>query len=212
MSEPKPDRTEMWKALKWTAILLICLLGCVGIYKAWQVATAPARAVSGAADTLKSSANAVINRLDVPVPKQRRFDRAAAKAFAALNTLEETPSDGVKTRGFRLANFRGAQDRICEMPYDFGSGPVPVFIAADNSAHEAAKAIGSKADRLIRIVIVSPEETLGLNAEFDEATNMWVLGWRPSSINKPYPDSWAAEPITQILSRVPKTCVNPKPL
>ena len=206
MSKPKPDRTEMWKALKWTLILLVCLVVSIGAFKAWQVATAPARVVGDAAGSLKSSASAVMNRLEVAIPKQRRFDKAATKAFTVLNALEETPPVSVKDRGFRLANFRGAQDRVCERSYDFGSGAIPVFIAADNSAHEAAKAIASNADRLIRIVIVSPEETLGLNAEYDEAAETWTLEWRPSSLNKPYPDSWAAEPTLNILSRVPKAC------
>ena len=206
MSESKPDRTEMWKTLKWVVILLVCLVISAGAYKAWQVATAPARVVNDAAGSLKSSASAVMNRLEVPIPKQRSFDRAATKAFAVLNGLEETPPIGVKTRGFRMANFRGAQDRVCETSYDFGAGAIPVFIAADNNAHEAAKAIASDADRLIRIVIVSPEETLGLNAEYDETADKWTLEWRPSSLNKPYPDSWAAEPMLNILSRVPKAC------
>jgi len=206
MSEPKPDRTEMWKAIKWTLILLVCLLISVGIFKAWQFATAPARAVTDAAGSLKTGASAVLNRLDVPITKQRRFDKVATQAFSFLNTLDEVPADGVKDRGFRLANFRGADDRICEMSYDFGAGGVPVFIAADNAAHEAAKAVGSNADRLIRIVVVSPEETLGLQAEFDEGVGHWTLGWRPSSINKPHADDWAEAPMTEILARVPRAC------
>lgn len=206
MAEPKPDRTEMWKALKWTLILLVALVIAVGVFKAYQIATAPARVVSDATESVKSSASAVLNRLDVPISKQRRFDKAANAAFAVLNEMDEMPAEGVKARGFRMANFRGAQDRICELSYDFGSGDVPVFIAADNSAYEPAKAVGSNADRLIRIIVVSPEETLGLNAEFDAETTEWALGWRPSSINKPYPDEWAEKPITDILVSIPKTC------
>jgi hypothetical protein len=206
MAEPKPDRTEMWKAVKWTMILLVALIVAVGVFKAWQVATAPARAVTEAKESVKSGASSVLNRLNVPIAKQRRFNKVANDAFSTLNTLDENPPEGVKSRGFRMANFRGAQDRVCELAYDFGAGDVPVFIAADNSAHEAAKAVASQADRLIRIVIVSPEETLGLNTEFDEKTGHWSLGWRPSSINKPHPDSWAEGPITDILGRVLKTC------
>ena len=206
MSEPKTDRTEMWKAVKWTAILFVALLVAVGAFKAWQAVTAPARVVSDAAGSMKSGASAVMNRLDVPITKQRRFDKAAHNAFSVLNNLNEVAAEGVKARGFRMANFRGAEDRVCELSYDFGSGVVPVFIAADNAAHEAAKTVASDADRLIRIVVVSPEETLGLNAEFDEASGDWGLGWRKSSINKPYPDSWAEGPMTEILARVPKAC------
>ena len=206
MAEPKPDRTEMWKALKWTMILLVALVVAIGIFKMWQIATAPARAVSQATDTMKSGAASVLNRLDVPIKKQRRFDRAATEAFSVLNNMDVNPAEGVKMRGFRLANFRGAQDRVCELSYDFGAGDIPVFIAADNAAYEAAKSVASEADRLIRIVVVSPEETLGLNAEFDEDAGQWRLGWRPSSINKPYPDSWAETPMTEILARVPKSC------
>jgi len=206
MADPAPDRSEMWKALKWTMILLVGLLIAIGIFKAYQIATAPARVVSDAAGSVKLGATAVLNRLDVPITKQRRFDKTANAAFVVLNEMDATPPDGVKARGFRMANFRGAENRVCELSYDFGSGDVPVFIAADNAAHAAAKAIGSDADRLIRIVILSPEQTLGLNAEFDEEPNNWNLGWRPSSLNKPYPDDWAEGPMTNILASVPKLC------
>ncbi len=206
MTESKPDRTEMWKAVKWTMILLVALLTAVGVYKAYKIATAPARVVSDAAGSMKSGASAVLNRLQVPISKQRRFDSAANRAFARLNSMESIPAEGVKTRGFRLANFRGAQDRVCELSYDFGAGEVPVYIAADNAAHEAAKAVAANTDRLIRIVVVSPEETLGLNAEFDPLTKHWNLAWRPSSISKPYADSWAEGPITEILSLSAKSC------
>ena len=206
MSESKADRTEMWKAVKWTLILLVALTVAVGVFKAWQVATAPARVVSDAAGSMKSSANAVLNRLEVSITKQRRFDKNATEAFSVLNVMTEKSAEGVKARGFRMANLRGAQDRVCELSYDFGAGDVPVFIAADNAAHEAAKSVASDADRLIRIVVVSPEETLGLNAEFDETSDHWSLGWRPSSLSKPYPDSWAEGPMIDILASVPKGC------
>jgi len=207
MADTKPDRTEMWKALKWVMILLVTLVIAFGAYKAWQIATAPARVVENAAGSVKSGTSAVLNRLDVPVKKQRNYDKYASAAFAHLNALTQTEPDGVKDRGFRIANLRGAESRVCQMSYDFGSGEVPIFLAADNKAHEAAKTLGSDADRLIRVVIVSPEETLGLNAEYVEDSGHWKLGWRPSSINKPYPDEWAEEPVSNILKRVPKACV-----
>lgn len=207
MSEPKRDRTEMWRALKWTLILCVALVAAVSLFKVWHIATAPARAVGTATETFKSGASAVFNRLDIPVKKSRNFDRAANAAFSHLNELPQTEPDTVKTRGFRMANLRGAQNRICEMGYDFGAGDVPIFIAADNAAHEAAKAVGSQADRLIRIVVVSPEETLGLNVKYDEAAAHWTLQWRPSSINKTHPDSWAEAPMTEILRRVPQNCL-----
>jgi len=142
----------------------------------------------------------------VPISKQRSFDKVAAAAFIHLNDLPQTDADGVKARGFRRINLRGAEKRVCEMSYDFGAGEVPIFLAADNKAHEAAKTVGSNADRLIRIVIVSPEETLGLNAGYDADEGHWSLSWRPSSINKPYPDEWAEKPISTILKHVPKDC------
>lgn len=206
VTQPKTDRTEMWKALKWVMILLVSLVITFGVYKAWQLATAPARVVGNAAGSVKSGASAVLNRLDVPIIKQRNYDKYADAAFAHLNALPEAKAFKMKDRGFRVKNLRGAEGRVCEMTYDFGAGAVPVFLAADNKAHEAAKTVGSKADRLIRIVIVSPKETLGLNAVYDEAANHWGLSWRPSSINKPYPDDWAQTPISSILKRVPKAC------
>jgi len=204
---PKPDRTEMWKALKWVVILLVTLVVAFGVFKAWQTVTAPARVVGDAAGSVKSNAAAVFNRLDVPIRKQRQFDTYADRAFTHLNDMPQTEPESVKTGAFRMANLGGAENRVCEMSYDFGVGGVPVFLAADNKAHEAAKTIGSKADRLMRIVIVSPEETLGLKLEYDEGLDDWTLGWRKRSINKPYPDDWAEKPVTDILKRVPKACV-----
>lgn len=207
MAEPTTtDRTEMWKALKWTIILLVALLVAFGAFKAWQIATAPARVVSDAAGSVKSGATALLNRLDVPIDDQRRFDKSAENAFTHLSQMTERAPEGVKDRGFRMANLRGAQNRVCELTHDFGDGALPVFLSADNAAYAAAKTVGSNADRLIRIVVVSPEQTLGLNAEYAEDTTSWTLGWRPSSVNKPYPDSWAEAPLTDILRRVPKAC------
>jgi hypothetical protein len=207
MEEHKPDRTEMWKALKWTAILLVALLVAIGIFKAWQVVTSPARAIETATENVKSGASGVLNRLDVPIKKHRSFDRLADAAFAHLNEMSPSEPKTVKDRGFRMANFRGAENRVCETVHDFGVGEVPVFVAGDNSAHEAAKTVGSNANRLIRIVIASPEETLGLNAEYDESNGNWSLSWRTSSINKPYPDEWAEKPISAVLKSVPKACL-----
>jgi hypothetical protein len=203
---PKPDRTEMWKALKWTIILLITLIAAFGVFKIWHVATAPARAVSDATSSVKASASAMMNRLEVPVRNERLFNKIADESFEYLNSMPEKPPAGVKDRGFRLANLRGAQDRVCEMSHDFGNGDVPVYLSADNAAHESANAVGSNADRLIRVVVVSPEQTLGLNVEYDQDADNWTLGWRPSSVNKPYPDDWAEGPMTEILARAPKSC------
>jgi len=206
MTEPKADRTEMWKALKWLAMLCVALLVAFGVFKAWQIATAPARVVGDATTSMKAGASAVLNRLDVPIKNQRRFNRFSDAAFVSLNEMAESAPEGVKARGFRMTNLRGARNRVCDFSYDFGNGPVSVYFAADNAAHEAAKAIASKANRLIRIVIVSPEQTLGLNVEYNESSKDWTLGWRPSSVNKPHPDDWAEKPITEALRRIPKEC------
>jgi len=206
MSDNSAARTEMWKALKWTVILLVALTIAIGLFKAWQVATAPARVVSDAAGSVKSSAAAIMSRLEVPIQNQRKFDKAANTAFFHLNEMSETTPEGVKDRGFRMTNLRGAQNKVCELSYDFGDGNVEVVLAADNSAYAPAKAVGAKSNRLIRIIVVSPEQTLGLNAEYDETSENWSLGWRPSSVKKPYPDSWAEMPLREILTAVPKTC------
>lgn len=206
MSDQDASRTEMWKTIKWGLILLVAIVVAVCIFRAIHMASAPVRAVGTATDSVKSGASAVLNRLDVPIKKQRAFDKAAGAAFTHLNDLQETEPENVKARGFRMTNLRGAQNRVCELSYDFGTGEVPIFLAADNAAHEAAKAVASNADRLIRIIVASPKDTMGLNVEFDEASEHWSLGWRPSSINKTHPDSWAEVPMTEILKQVPKSC------
>jgi len=206
MAEPKPDRTEMWKAIKWLVIAFIACLITFGVWKAWSIATAPARVVGDAAGSVKASVSDVMNRLDVPIKNKRRFNTTAEKAFVALNTMEISDPDGLKARTFRLTHLKGAEDKVCRVTYDFGAGAVPVYVAADNKGHKAAKTVGAKADRLIRIVIVTPEETLGLNTEYDVETKNWDLAWRPSSMKKPYEDSWAQEPVMHILRDVSRKC------
>lgn len=206
MSDQEASRTEMWKTLKWGLILIVVLVIAACVFRAIHMASAPVRAVGSATESVKSGASAVMNRLDVPIKKQRAFDKAATAAFSHLNDLPQTEPENVKARGFRMANLRGAQSRVCELSHNFGTGDVPIFIAADNAAHEAAKAVASKADRLVRIIIASPKDTMGLHVEFDEASEHWDLSWRPSSINKPHPDSWAEGPMIEILRQVPKSC------
>ena len=161
MSEAKPDRSEMWKAIKWVAIAFVACLIAFGVWKAWSIVTAPARVVEDAAGSVKSSVGNVVNRLDVKLESQKSFNRAAEKSFKHLNDLSPTEPDSLKDRTFRLANLKGSENQVCKLSYDFGEGAVPVYLAADNKAHQAAKAVGAKTDRLIRIVIVSPEQTLG---------------------------------------------------
>ena len=55
MSEAKPDRSEMWKAIKWVAIAFVGCLIAFGVWKAWSIVTAPARVVEDAAGSVKSS-------------------------------------------------------------------------------------------------------------------------------------------------------------
>lgn len=206
MAEPKTDRTEMWKAIKWLVIAFIACLITFGVWKIWSVATAPARVVGDAAGSVKESVSDVVNRLDVPVKNSRRFNAAADKAFTVLNGMETSEPDGLKTRTFRLTHLKGAQDKVCQVTYDFGEGPIPVYVAADNKGHEAAKTVGAKTDRLIRMVIVTPEKTLGLNTEYNVETKNWDLAWRPSTMRKPYEDSWAQGPTLKILQSVSKRC------
>jgi len=147
-----------------------------------------------------------VNRLDVKLDHQKSFNRAAEKSFKTLDDLSPTEPENLKDRTFRLTNLKGLENRVCKLSYDFGKGAVPVYIAADNKAHQAAKAVGAKTDRLIRIVIVSPEQTLGLNSEYQPDDKKWGLSWRTTSINKPYEDSWAENPVVEILKRSAKSC------
>ncbi|WP_427452070.1 hypothetical protein [Litorimonas sp. WD9-15] len=206
MAEDKVDRSDMWKAVKWIVIAFIACLITFGIWKAWSIATAPARVVGDAAGSVKTGVSNVVNRLDVEIPNARRFNTVSENAFKVLNEMETSDPDGMKDRAFRIANLNGADNKVCEISYDFGQGDVPVYVAADNKEHEAAKAVGQKTDRRIRIVIVTSEETLGLNSEYDAEAEVWNLSWRPSSINKPYDDSWTQGPVMSVLRDVPKIC------
>ena len=127
MSEAKPDRSEMWKAIKWVAIAFVACLIAFGVWKAWSIVTAPARVVEDAAGSVKSSVGNVVNRLDVKLESQKSFNRAAEKSFKHLNDLSPTEPDSLKDRTFRLANLKGSENQVCKLTYDFGEGAVPVI-------------------------------------------------------------------------------------
>ena len=204
-------------AIKWIAIAvtlgLIIFVGST-IYK---VVTAPARAVGNAAeavtDTVKSGASSVkdstsdiINRLVIKTPNQRAFDQAAEAAFKAITTMPAAPPDTMKTRVFWTANFGGHENKVCALSMTFGDTDIPVFIAADNKDYATSKSLGSKKDRLMRILIRADGDDLPLNTEWNHEASAWVMKWKANTIKKSLDDSDAAKRVMDVLGVAVREC------
>ncbi len=206
-----------FSAVKWIAIAvslgLIIFVGST-IYK---VVTAPARAVGNAAeavtDTVKSGASSVkegtsdiINRLVIAAPNQRAFDQAAEAAFKAVTMMPATPPDTMKTRVFWTANFGGHENKVCALSMTFGESDIPVFIAADNKDYATSKSLGSKKDRLMRILIRADGDDLALNTEWDNEASAWVMKWKANTIKKSLDDGDAAKRVMDVLGAAAREC------
>lgn len=204
-------------AIKWTAIAIVVIvlgLGGVGIYKA---ISAPAKAIGNAADgmgdAIKSGATSVkdgtsglINRLVIPLDNQDEFDSFAEAAFTTVTDMATLEPTSIKDRAFKLKNFPGHEGRVCELSMRFGDTPLPVLIAADNKAYLTAKSLGSKTDRLMRILIRAEGDDIAFLIEWDAENESWVLKWKASTLKKPINDSEARSRIISALGRAASNC------
>ena len=204
-------------AIKWIAIAVSLGLIIFVSSTIYKVVTAPARAVGNAAeavtDTVKSGASSVkdstsdiINRLVIAAPNQRAFDQAAEAAFKAVTTMPATPPDTMKTRVFWTANFGGHENKVCALSMTFGESDIPVFIAADNKDYATSKSLGSKKDRLMRILIRADGDDLALNTEWDNEASVWVMKWKANTIKKSLDDEDAAKRVLDVLGAAAREC------
>ena len=179
--------------------------------------TAPARAVGNAAevvtDTVKSGASTVkdgasdiIKRLVIPVSNQGQLNKAAEAAFAVVSNMGETAPETIKERMFWTANFGGHENKICQLSMSFGGAELPVFIAADNKDFATSKSLGSKNDRLMRILIRAVGDDLALNTEWDQEAGAWVMKWKSTTIKKTLDDGDAETRVLDVLANAAKDC------
>jgi len=187
-------------AIKWLAISaslgFLCFIG----WSAYKVVTAPAKAVGNAAESVSEATYAVINRLEVPALSAKTLNRHAEASFNILSSLTPKTPDGVNERAFWASNLKGHDNRVCQLSLDFGAGTVPVLIAANNKAYETEKTLGSKKDRIMRIIIRAPQKDIGLKVRWDSDQDIWRIFWRKRNFDKPLEDKIAAARVIDILT------------
>lgn len=203
--------------IKWVAIAICLGLAVFTGFSVYKLVTAPARAVSNAAetvtDTVKSGASSVrdgasdiLNRLVIPASHQAKLNSAANAAFGAVSNMKASEPETMTQRVFWTANFVGNENKVCELSMSFGGDNIPVFIAADNKGYATSKSLGSKNDRLMRILIRADGDDLGLNAEWDQEASAWVMKWKATTIKKTLGDGDAEQRILDVLAMAAKTC------
>jgi Sec-independent protein translocase protein TatA len=204
-------------AIKWVAIAIVALVIFGSGLAIYKMISAPAKAVGKATEavteTVKSRASSMadgttdlINRLVVPTANQADLNNLSEAAFSVLSNLVETPPEGMKERLYWTANLAGHENRVCELSIAFGGEPVSVLIAADNKAYAAAKALGSKNDRLIRMVLRAPGDDVPFNVEWDNETVQWVTKWRATTVKKPLEDEVADVRVREVLQSAARGC------
>lgn len=209
--------SNAFSAIKWVAIAVVTLTFVGGAYGVYKIVSAPAKAVGNAAGVvtesvktgagkIKESGSDVMNRLEIPTSNQTTLNTTAEAAFKALTMMAVTEPDGIKDRVYRRTNFGGHDGRVCRLDIDFGSGAIPVTLAADNEAYATAKALGSNDNRLIRMILTAGDDDIDLRTEWDAEAQGWIMRWKATTIKKPVGDNIAEERIMDVLGSAAKDC------
>lgn len=213
----KQARIERHKTIRaglWLAGLLIVVAILFGVYR---FVTTPVRVAQNTTQnitrTVEETATAVLTRRHIQVREGRRFGRLADRGHQILVSLPQTKPATLTERTFRLAHLRGSDSKVCRFTMDFGAGPIPVWVAADNRDFETNRELGGNAERQIRIVFQTRDNILGLSAQYarNGDTPGWALLWRRrDSLTKPVSDIVMSERAMNALTRVPEDC-SPSP-
>lgn len=217
-----------FSAIKWAGIGLVCVTVLAIGWTGYKVLYKPVAAVSDAAGNvveavgdgagkamdavgdgagaIKDGASGVINRLVIQPSAKNRLNTVADNAFEVLSSMNKTKAEGMKDRAFRKTSFAGSQGKICKLTLDFGNGDLSAYAAADNKAHATAKSLGSQDDRLMRLVIKTPDDDIEMNTAWDGDSKNWVMKWKKTVVKKPVSDEIAADRIHDILFAVPDQC------
>jgi len=162
--------------------------------------------VKSGASTVKDGASDIINRLVISVSNQSQLNTVTEAAFAVVSNISETAPETIKERMFWTTNFGGHENKVCELSMSFGGYDIPVFIAADNKGYTTSKSLGSKKDRLMRILIRAEGDDLGLNTEWDHETGAWLMKWKSTTIKKPLDDKGAERRMLDVLKMATQEC------
>lgn len=209
--------STVFNTIKWVCIALVVSIFTFIGYKAVQIVSKPAAAVGdamgGVTDAVKTGTNAVkdstsdlYSRLVIPTPDTVKFNTLSETAFEALNNMSASKPESMKDRMFRATNLGGNEGQVCRLDIDFGNGEVPVYLASDNEAYTTSKALGSKENRLIRMIIIAGKDDVSFNTSWDSETENWILKWKATTVKKPVTDELAASRAKALLTEAAKTC------
>ncbi len=204
-------------ALKWIAIAVTAVVVLIIGWGGYNMVTKPVAAVSDAAGAvvetvsegagaIKDGTTSVLNRLQIATSDQSGLNRAAETAFPILFNMDATESDGMMESAFRTSNFMDSNGQVCKFSHDFGGGLLTVFAAADVDGHKTAASLGSKEDRLIRMVIRTENDDIMFNTQWDDTAEHWIMKWKRTTVSKPLSDKLAEARLINVLTAVPTNC------
>lgn len=209
----KQARIERHKTIRMGLMLAALLVIAAFFFGVYRFITAPVRVAQNTTQTItrtvEETATAVLTRRHIEVREGRRFGRLADRAHAILVALPQTKPATLRDRSFRLAHLRGSDSKVCQFMMDFGAGPIPVWVAADNRDYETNRELGGEGERQIRIVFQTRDNILGLSAQYagDGDAPGWALLWRRrDSLTKPVNDVVMSERAMNALTRIPEDC------
>jgi hypothetical protein len=209
----KQARIERHKTIRMGLMFAALLIVVAVLFGVYRFVTAPVRVAQNTTQTItrtvEETATAVLTRRHIEVREGRRFGQLADRAHAILVALPQTQPATLRERSFRLAHLRGSDSKVCQFEMNFGAGPVPVWVAADNRDYEKNRELGGEGERQIRIVFQTTDNSLGLSAQYarDGDAPGWALLWRRrDSLTKPISDSVMSERAMNALSRIPQDC------
>lgn len=205
----KQARIERHKTIR-AALWLVGLVIVVGVlFGVYRFVTAPVRAAQETTASVTASVDEVATKVltvrHVEVKTGRQFSKLADQAHSVLVDYPAQEPESLSERAFRASNLGGSRDQVCAFEMNFGDTPVNVFAAADNDDYAVNKAMGGEAKRQVRLVFVTDQTSIGLNAEFDD--NGWQLLWRRrNAARKPLTDETASARVQDALARVIEDC------
>lgn len=209
----KQARIERHKTIRMGLTLGALLIVAAILFGVYRFVTTPVRLAQNTTQTISraatETATAVLTRRHIKVREGRRFGRLADRAHGVLVALPQTKPASLRDRSFRLAHLRGSERKVCQFTMDFGAGPIPVWVAADNRDYKTNRELGGNGERQIRIVFQTTENILGLSAQYAGAGDApgWALLWRRrDSLTKPVDDVVMSERAMNALTRIPEDC------
>jgi hypothetical protein len=209
----KQARIERHKTIRMGLMVAALLIVAAILFGLYRFVTAPVRVAQNTTEsitrTVEETATAVLTQRHIKVREGQKFGRLADRAHKILVALPPTKPATLGDRAFRLAHLRGSDSKVCRFIMDFGAGPIPVWVAADNHDFETNRELGGEGERQIRIVFQAKQNILGLSAQYETQADApgWALLWRRrDSLTKPVSDSVMSERAMNALSRVPEDC------